>query len=309
MTNKQRRKLLYFDNPMAGKRPKIREQALILEALLQYGDLVTFYRCQEDLEFSNLKDFELEEYDLLVTNGGDGTLNLVVWGIEQYKTQFPEAKIPPLIYVPTGSTNDFGRSLGLSFDPVMAIQDSLNGEEVLLDIGMANERPFVYVAAFGAFVETAYETSREMKLALGHLAYLIEGIKSLPTIEPIPARISWNDQVLEDEFIFGAFINSHSVGGILEFDEDIVDLSDGKFELLLIRRAHSQFEYAGVASQILKQAYEHDLLVFEHTDKVLMEFQQPINFTIDGEAGGTSKVWELSVKKEELCLRIPPLMF
>lgn len=312
-----RRKILYFDNPVAGKDAGLREQALIVEALLKENDALTIWRSRHGGDFKDLSDTGLEAYDLIAANGGDGTLSLVVGGIEKYRKENPQIVVPPLIYIPTGSTNDFARSLGLSQDPVMAVQDSFEGVNKNFDIGMikgeagegVDDRPFVYVAAFGAFVEASYGTSRELKNVLGQLAYFIEGIRLMPSIEPLHVKISTGDRTIEDDFVFGALINSHSVGGIIEFRDSMVDLSDGLFELVLIRRPKHQIQYAELARQMLAQNFDHELLVFEHASEVTFEFDEPVAFTLDGEYGGEAQIWELSVQKERLRLRVPPQVF
>lgn len=312
-----RRKILYFDNPVAGKDAGLREQALIVEALLKENDALTIWRSRHGNDFKDLSDTSLENFDLIATNGGDGTLSLVVEGIEKYRKDNPKIVVPPLIYIPTGSTNDFARSLGLSMDPIMAIQDSFTGVNKNFDIGKIegevedgeDDRPFVYVAAFGAFVEASYGTSRELKNVLGQLAYFIEGIRLMPSIEPLHVKIKTNDLMIEDEFIFGALINSHSVGGIIEFRDGMVNLSDGFFELVLIRRPKHQIQYAELARQMLAQNFDHELLVFEHASEATFEFDEPVAFTLDGEFGGEAKIWKLSVEKERLRLRVPPQVF
>lgn len=311
-----RRKILYFDNPVAGKDAGLREQALIVEALLRENDALTIWRSRHGNDFKDLSDTELENYDLIATNGGDGTLSLVVGGIEKYRKENPTIVVPPLIYIPTGSTNDFARSLGLSQDPIMAIQDSFEGVNKNFDIGMVkggeadeDDRVFVYVAAFGAFVEASYGTSRELKNVLGQLAYFIEGIRLMPSIEPQHVKITTNDRTIEDDFIFGALINSHSVGGIIEFRDGMVNLADGSFELVLIRKAKYQIQYAELTRQMLAQNFDHELLVFEHAQEVTFEFDEPIAFTLDGEYGGEAQKWQLSVEKERLRLRVPPEVF
>ena len=87
---------------------------------------------------------------------------------------------PPIGYIPSGSTNDFARSLGIPSDKIRAACNIINGESFPCDIGIANDHKyFNYVAAFGAFTDVAYETPQDLKNVLGHQAYVIEGVKRL----------------------------------------------------------------------------------------------------------------------------------
>ena len=56
-------------------------------------------------------------------------------------------------------------------------------------MGSFNGRPFVYVAAFGVFSEVSYATPQASKNALGHLAYVLGGIKSLTQLRPYHMRV------------------------------------------------------------------------------------------------------------------------
>ena len=59
-----------------------------------------------------------------------------------------------------------------------------------LDIGRWNERSFIYVASFGAFTRSSYAASQAAKNALGHFAYILEGMKDLNTLRPYHIRLT-----------------------------------------------------------------------------------------------------------------------
>jgi diacylglycerol kinase family enzyme len=79
--------------------------------------------------------------DVVVTLGGDGTVNEAVNGL---LGQGPGPGVPMLAVVPGGSTNVFSRALGLSRDPVEAtgeILDALRaGRSRLVSLGTASAR-------------------------------------------------------------------------------------------------------------------------------------------------------------------------
>jgi diacylglycerol kinase family enzyme len=82
-----------------------------------------------------------EGMDLVVSVGGDGTVNEVVNGLLEHG---PAPHLPMLAVVPGGSTNVFSRALGRSRDPVAAtaeILDSLRaGRTRLVSLGTASAR-------------------------------------------------------------------------------------------------------------------------------------------------------------------------
>src|SRR5829696_2974680 len=80
-----------------------------------------------------------EDIDLVVSVGGDGTVNEVVNGILQ---NGPGPHLPMLAVLPGGSTNVFSRALGRSRDPVEATAEILEslraGRTRLVSLGTAS---------------------------------------------------------------------------------------------------------------------------------------------------------------------------
>lgn len=77
------------------------------------------------------------------------------------------------------------------------------------DVGVfGGDRYFTYVAAFGAFTDVSYETPQQSKQALGHLAYLLEGMNRLPKLPHYRTRVEMDGEVVEGDYIFGGVTNS-----------------------------------------------------------------------------------------------------
>ena len=119
----------------------------------------------------------------------------------------------PIGYIPAGTTNDFARSLHISKKMLEAADTAVNGTPLACDIGVFNEDFFVYIAAFGLFTDVSYETKQSVKNVLGHLAYILEGAKSIFNIPSYHVKVTYEDQVIEEDFMFGMVTNSRSVGG------------------------------------------------------------------------------------------------
>ena len=131
---------------------------------------------------------------------------------------------PPIGYIPGGSTNDFAASLSLPTDPVEAARRVTASEGKLLDVGTFNGRPFIYVASFGAFTRASYSAPQSIKNDLGHLAYLLEGVRDLSTLRPYRATVATEEEVFDGDFLFGAVTNATSVGGLMKLNKDHVVL-------------------------------------------------------------------------------------
>ncbi|MBP5197884.1 MAG: diacylglycerol kinase family lipid kinase, partial [Lachnospiraceae bacterium] len=171
-------KVLLILNGSAGK-GKMRSSAYeIIEKICLKECLVTVLPISPDkgLDMADFPENEWEKYDRIICAGGDGTLNRTINAIMKKHV----AGNVSLGYIPSGSTNDFARSIGLSDDVLKATEVAISGNPFYYDIGRFNDNYFNYVAAFGAFSAVSYSTSQEFKNALGHAAYILEGINRLP---------------------------------------------------------------------------------------------------------------------------------
>jgi YegS/Rv2252/BmrU family lipid kinase len=222
--------------------------------------------------------------DLVVCCGGDGTLNEVVSGV--IKLGLPL----PLGYIPSGTTNDFASSLKISSHKESAAKAIMSGKERKLDIGLFNNiRNFCYVASFGAFTESSYTTPQSYKNSIGHLAYVLEGVKDIPNIRPYHVKVEANDQVYEDDYLFGAVSNSTSIGGIMKLDSSKVDLNDGLFEIMLIKTPKSPIDISRMLFSITKRDYNDKMIDFIKASEATFYMDEGISWTVDGEyiAGGS----------------------
>ena len=231
-------------------------------------------------------------YPRLVCLGGDGTLSDVIAGLMRLH---PEQR-PKLGYIPMGTANDVANTLGLPLrQPDKAARRILNSEGLEYDVGeMEGLGYFTYVAAFGAFTEVSYKTDQDMKKALGHFAYIIEAVSSLPSIRSYHALVETDRGSVEGKFIYGAVSNSVSVGGVMKMDRNLVDLSDGKFEILLVREPNGPLELNSIVSGILNRNYENSPCVrILQGESVRFTFDEPVPWTRDGEDGGRHQILEL----------------
>lgn len=179
--NAVEKKLLFIVNPRAGK---TKSRAPLFDAVSIFskaGYLVRVAETRRHGDATELAERFGGDFDLVVCHGGDGTLNETVNGI----MRLPREKRPPLSYLPGGSTNDFAASLSISSDPALAAQSAMRLQPRDLDVGVFNEKNFVYVASFGAFTRTAYTVPQDIKNMFGHFAYLLEGVKDLETALPL----------------------------------------------------------------------------------------------------------------------------
>ena len=271
------KKMLFVMNPFAGTRKANRFLPEILTLFNRAGYTVITHMTAGPGDGSDVVARFAPEMDLIVCCGGDGTFNETINGIQRSGADVP------IGYIPAGSTNDFATSLHLPADVMKAAQQIVDGKPQRYDIGQFGQRHFSYVASFGAFTKTSYATPQSVKNALGHTAYVLSGIQELSQLRKTHMRLELDDEVIEDDFLFGAVSNSTSVGGIRILDPKQVDMQDGKFEILLIRTPQNLMELSECIQALQTQKYNCNVITFRSASQVRFSSNESVTWTLDGE--------------------------
>lgn len=269
--------LLLIMNPCAGtkKANKYLTDILVLFGKNGYKSEVYLTKASGDA-----KEYAMQnagKFDVIVAVGGDGTFNEVVDGVLKSGADVE------IGYIPAGSTNDFANSLKLSKNVLKAAEDIMEGSARQIDIGSFEGRNFSYVASFGAFTDISYKTPQNVKNSLGYLAYALEGIKDIGNLKSKHLRFIADGNVIEDDFIFGAICNSTSVGGVINLDPNLVDLSDGLFEILLIRLPKDLLELNEIIIALSSKKYKTKMITFLSAGEIIVEAKESVDWTLDGE--------------------------
>ena len=281
------KKLLFIVNPKAGK---TKSRAPLFDAIARFSQSGYLVRLFITTRGGDAYQAAAEcggDYDLVVCAGGDGTLNEVISGLMTLENR------PPIGYLPGGSTNDFATSLRLSSNPSMAAAAIVSGRATHLDAGRFNTRFFAYVASFGALTKASYSATQTAKNALGHLAYILEGIGSLDSLRPYRARIEADEEIFEGTFIFGAVCNSTSLGGLVKLDPKKVQMDDGKFELLLLKMPKNPIDLQNLITGLLKMKYDMPGIIFRHVEQVKLTTEDDIPWSLDGEYAESCPIVEI----------------
>lgn len=173
----------------------------------------------------------------LVILGGDGTLNEALQGIEDFRAV-------SLGYIPTGSSNDFARDLGIPKDTLEATKLAfMIGTGHKMDVGCVTftdgtKRFFAVSCGMGFDAAVCEETNRSaFKKALNHiklgkLAYLTIAIKQLFAAKSSDCHITLDDQptFTIKKYLFSASMLHRYEGGGFKFcpdakcDDGIMDI-------------------------------------------------------------------------------------
>lgn len=271
------KKMLLVVNPYSGQKKAAKMLSEIVAIFNRADYAVQVYITAGPGDATKEVERLCGEVDLIVCCGGDGTFNETISGLLQADSQTPVG------YIPAGSTNDFASSLHLSTDLLEAAKEIVEGQPVAYDAGFFGGRVFSYVASFGAFTRTSYTTPQSIKNALGHTAYVLEGIQELSQIRNEHIKMIVDGEVVEDDFLFGAICNSTSVGGILTLDPEVVDLQDNKLEILLVRAPRSLAELHECILALQSQKYNCAMLTFRSATHIQIFANPEMPWTLDGE--------------------------
>jgi len=285
------KRLLLVVNPVAG-RIRVSEAFFdIVKVFSDAGYAVKVHMTRRRGEAAELTYKYGPTSDIVVLCGGDGTLNEGVSGLIRAGCSTPVG------YIPCGTTNDFAAGLGLERENMkLAAERIVGGKAFPIDVGQfGQDRFFNYIASFGAFTDTSYNVSQSIKNYLGHLAYVLEGIRTIPNIKPIHARVTMDEGQQEEDYIFAAVTNATSVGGILRIPPERVDFSDGLFEVMLIRNPRTAVEISKLILAIQTGKYEDSCISFHHSKNIVFDMDEAAPWALDGEYGEGAEHMEISV--------------
>ena len=289
------KKLYFIFNLQSGKATIGSKLGSVIDMFTKAGYEVTARPTQERLDACAAAKYACNVgYDLIVCSGGDGTLNEVIQGVMK-----SEDKIP-IGYIPAGSTNDFARGVGIPKGIEEAVQWIINGKPYPCDIGSFNDKYFTYIAAFGAFIEVTYETSQQAKNMLGHAAYILNGLTRLKSIKSYHMRVTYDTGTIEDDYIFGMVTNSSSVAGLLSLSDFLLD--DGLYEVTLIKTPSNPLDLQRIIHSLLNIDIDIDTAYIKsfRTSKIKFECDEELQWTIDGEYGGSYKVTNICNNKQAI---------
>lgn len=287
-------------NPCAGQRKAMAQVESIARTFEDAGDIVAVFVTRQPGDGTRLSRKLSQHSDRLVCIGGDGTFHEVIQGVLQSICR------PPVGYIPAGTTNDISRSLGLSRNMLHAAQDIVQGEVQPLDVGQFNDRAFTYVAAFGAFTQVSWRTPQKLKNLFGHAAYVWEGAKSLSGLHGRKMKIETPERVYRGEYLYGSLSNAVSLGGVLRFPPERVDLSDGRLELLLIRTPRTPGEFFELAHTLACRRFDNPLIILRRVRQAKVTADPRVSWALDGEFQPGARQIVLKASPGAVSVIVPP---
>ena len=273
------KKCLVVYNPNSGKYNKEVTLPKIEKILNEYDYSVIIEKTKYKGDATSIVA-NIDKCDLVVSIGGDGTFNEVMTGNFMRKDRIV------LCHLPSGTTNDVGAMWGYSKNMLNNLKLALNGKVKRIDICTINDKPFVYSAGFGKFMNIPYETPRELKKRIGHLAYIREGARDFfRKVKLYDVTYEIDNEKYRGLFSFALITNANRVAGINNFYKDI-KLDDNKFEVLLCNITKLKDIVKTLYFFALYDASKIPGFYFYQTDNIKIKFNSPLKkpLCIDGES-------------------------
>lgn len=295
-------KCLFIINPSAGTKTiqKKLDQIIgqmILKKLVSTIDV--FYTEKKDDAYQYCLKLKDDDYDFVVSVGGDGTVNEIINGFIENHLQ------TPLAILPGGTVNDFANHLHLPHDTDDFIQMIEDFQTMKVDIGKVNEHYFANVIAGGMFSDISFQVSKADKERFGPLAYYISGIRQLPTQlhTSLHLKITADDQTFEEDAKLFIITNTSQVGGFKDITP-LANVQDGQLDLLIIKNCSTTDLISLFKDYKLNSHEKSPFITYIQAKELIIECDKNIIYDVDGEKGTTFPI-HVTVEKQSLCVIIP----
>ena len=220
---------------------------------------------------------EAGEVDLLIAAGGDGTLNEVVHGL----MDLSEVARPVLGVVPLGTANDFATGCGIPHDPEQALALCMEGKEVPVDVGKANEHWFLNAASIGFGAEITATTPPELKRVLGPAAYAVMGAILAMNVHHYRGRLTLPDREIAGSGPVAIVGNGRQAGGGVQVTPRAC-IDDGLLDVLAVREIPA-LALLTAARELQELSPDGEYISYWQTPWAEVCTEEPIPVNLDGE--------------------------
>lgn len=234
------------------------------------------------------KQCKEENYDWVVSVGGDGTLNEIVNGL--FLKSKEETQFPKLAMFPVGTGNDFSLSVKTTKDPSKFIEALKKGKTLEIDIGKIDSptdasRYFINVAdaGLGGDVMQRIKTSGNV---MGKWVYYKSILLSLFTfIRPTLKIISSHGETTS-KVITVIIANGISFGGGYKIGYD-AKLNDGTFFVAVVGDISILTYLMKIPALMKGKKINHPKVHYFHSKSISLEnvSDSPCYLEMDGEPG------------------------
>lgn len=273
------KKCIIIMNPESGKVKSLSSKKEFYDILRKYGYDAEIRYTKAKRDATRIVEELEDDVDLVISAGGDGTLNEVVTG------NLKRNKKLVLANLPMGTTNDVANMYGYTKNYQKNLELLLNGVRKKVDVCYIDETPFVYVACLGDYIDMAYNTPRDLKKKYGKTAYILYGLRQLRNkIHRYKVKYKVDGVEHEGEYSFFFITNSSRVAGVDDIYYD-VKMDDNMFEVALANPKTKADILRMLVQVTIKDVKEVPGITYYQTNNFEIEFlnKRKTSWCIDGE--------------------------
>jgi len=243
--------------------------------------------------------------DLIVSIGGDGTVNEIVNGIMKSKND------PSLGIIPLGWANDFIKSTGIPFDIIEACKILIKGKTKKIDIGTINNQIyFANICGIGFDAEVA-QLANQMKNKHPNLRILSAFVYIFATIKKLLSPFSYHDvkikfdgQEIHFKILFIAISNGKFYGGRFKITPEAI-LDDGLLEICTVEEM-GRLKYLMSIPKVFKGTHESIKGInFYRAKEIVIQSSEPTLAQVSGEVIEGQKEFTITLLPKSLKLIVP----
>ena len=235
-----------------------------------------------------------DDGETVVAVGGDGLVGSLAGALR--------GRAGALAIVPSGRGNDFARVLKIPTESREAARVAVDGSERVVDLGVANGRPFVGIASLG-FDSDANRIANKAKLVKGNFVYLYAALRALAGWKHARFRVTVDGREREVVGYSVAIGNSKAYGGGM-FVFPHAKLDDGLLDIVTVAE-HGKLRWLAAVPKVFKGTHvDSPYGKFETGEVVQVVADRPFTVYADGDPIAELPL-EVTVDKASLRVIVP----
>lgn len=269
-------------NPKAG--PQERNAAALEQIKAEHGEQVRVHVTESEAHSAELAKRLVEGgARRIAAAGGDGVINVVADAVLR-----TERRDVTFAVLPSGTGNDYARSLGLPLSPVEALPAAIDSPPALLDVFELKGTPAisrfgVNMLAGGNTGEYTRQLTDEMKQQWGAFCFLRGAIEVLQNLEVFPIEVQFDDEPPQQLQALNLFVaNGRCAGAGLPVARNAV-LDDGWLDAVVVLDG-TAVQLADLAlTYVVGDPREHELILARRVRRLSVRAEKEIAWAVDGQ--------------------------
>ncbi len=267
-------------NPTAGKEKAASYEDRIREKLKsEYTNLVVKYTKGQGDATKFAREASEDNFDLVVSLGGDGTVNEIVNGLASFEKQ------PLLGIIPLGTANNLAKALYIPINPEKAIEILNNDFYKHIDVGLVNDKYFTNILGVGQAAKAVYDVDIEKKSKFGFFAYVMAVGKEVLKDEVFPVKLEMDEETWQGEISVIIIGLLESLGGLKTLSD--IEIKEGTMHIFAIKSLNISKLIRTTPSLLFRSITDSENIKYFQTKKLKLATLDNSQFksNIDGNEG------------------------